>query len=120
MTRQRSFTKYEHKVFPNFRQQISKAESTEDVKKFFVYATRELFEQISEGVFDVEYEDVALAPHEESQYVVSKRLLSNEDFASVWTDSDLPDVVSRLADSAMSRYKHLEKHPEKTSAKIRM
>jgi hypothetical protein len=120
MTNQKSFTKYEHKVLPNFRQQISKAESTEDVKKFFVYTARELFEEISDGNLDIEYEDIALNPHGAPQYTVSGRLLSNENFASVWKDSDLPAVVSRLAESAMSRYKHLEKHPEKTSAKIRM
>jgi len=46
MTKQLSFTKYEHKILPNFRQKISKAESTEDVKKFFVYTAKELFENI--------------------------------------------------------------------------
>ncbi|MEW6665715.1 MAG: hypothetical protein AB1512_10915 [Thermodesulfobacteriota bacterium] len=39
---------------------------------------------------------------------------------SYWTDSDLPHVIERLAEAATGRYKHVEKHPEKTEAKIRM
>ena len=40
--------------------------------------------------------------------------------AAIWVDNQPPLVVDRLAHSAVSRYKHLEKSPEKTDAKIRM
>lgn len=98
---------------------ISKAESTEDVKKFFVYTATELFENIFEGKIDFEYEDIALMPNNDSHYKVSKRLFSLKDFASVWNNSDLPIIIDRLAESAMHRYKHLKKRPEKTEAKIK-
>jgi hypothetical protein len=42
MTKQIFFSKYEQKVLPNFRQKINEAESTEDVKKFFIYTVKEL------------------------------------------------------------------------------
>lgn len=120
MTQQRSFTKYENKILPGFRQKINKAESAEDVKKFFVYTAIEFFENIFEGQMYFEYEDFALTPDISPNYRLSERLLSSKSFVSAWHDSDLPRVINRLAESALHRYKHLEKHPEKTDAKIRM
>ncbi len=84
MTKQISFSKYEQKVLPNFRQKINEAESTEDVKKFFIYTVKELLESILPEKFGFEYEDVALMPGSEPYYVLSKRLLS---------DSDNPEVI---------------------------
>lgn len=118
--RQVSFTKHENRVLPNFRQRINKAESTEDVKKFFVYTARELFDEIFEGKIDLEYEDFSLMQNRAPYYRLSERLLSLEDFRFVWNDSDLSRVLCRFAESAMRRCKHLEKHPEKTDAKIRV
>jgi hypothetical protein len=118
MAKQLSFTKYEHQVIPRFREKISKAESTEDVKKFFIYTAMELFENIFAGKMSFEYEDIALMPHATPPYTLNKRLVSSGDFTSVWNDSDLPHLIGRLAERAVNRYKHLEKHPEKTDAKI--
>ena len=120
MTQQQSFTKYENKILPRFRRNINKAESTEDVKKFFVYTAIEFFEHIFEGQMNFEYEDFVLTPHIAQNYRLSERLLSSESFVSVWNDSDLHRVLYRLAESALHRYKHLERHPEKTDSKIRM
>ena len=120
MSKQISFSKYEQKVLPNFRQKISQAESTEDVKKFFVYTVQELLESIFAGKIDFEYEDVALMPGSEPYYILSKRLLSSVEFKPVWNDSDLPRLLSRLGETAVHRYKHLQKRPEKTESKIRM
>jgi len=119
MIKQLSFTRYERKILPNFRQMISKAESSEDVKKFFIYTAIELFKNIFEEKTDFEYEDISLVWTGDPYYKVSKRLLSLEDFASVWHNSDLPVIVGHLAESAMHRYKHLQKYPEKTEAKIK-
>ncbi|MBN1931751.1 MAG: hypothetical protein JW786_09115 [Desulfobacterales bacterium] len=120
MTKQLSFTKYEHEILPEYRQNLNKAESTEDVKKFFVYTVRELFKNIFEDKIDFEYDDISLMPDSKVNYKMSERLVSTEAFASLWSDSDLPHLIARLAESAMNRYNHLEKHQEKTDAKIRM
>ena len=69
---------------------------------------------------DFEYEDFSLTSGNAPNYTLSKRLLSSKKFMSLWNDSDLPRLISRLSESAVRRYKHLEKHPEKTDAKIRM
>ena len=60
MTERLSFTKHEHEFLPNFRQRINEAESTEDVKKFFVYTAKELLESIFEGKMEFEYGDLCL------------------------------------------------------------
>jgi hypothetical protein len=120
MAKQLSFTKHEHEVLPDLRQKLNKAESTEDVKKFFIYTALELLEKIFEGEMHFDYEDIALTPGSTSNYTVSQRLLSSEAFTSVWNHSDLPNLMGRLAESAINRYRHLEKHPEKTDAKIRI
>ena len=120
MTKQLSFSKYENQALPSFREKTNMAESTEDVKKFFGYTTCELFANIFEGRIAFEQDDIMLHKDEEPYYRVSDRLLNTEEFTSVWNCSDLPRVTGQLAKTAMNRYRHLEKHPEKTNAKIRM
>ena len=119
MTKQLSFTKYENKALPNFRQKINKAESTEDVKKFFVQTFSELFEDIFGGEMKFGYEDFKLRPDRDPYYKLSDRVFSSKSIRSVWNESDLSQVLSRFAEPAMHRYKHLEKNPEKSENKIR-
>ena len=119
MTKQLSFTKFEHKVLPKFRHKINEAESTEDVKKFFVQTTKELFEDIFGGEMDFEYEDFKLRVDIDPFYVLSDRVLSSQNIQSVWDTSDLPRIICRLAESAVGRYKHLERNLEKSDTKIR-
>lgn len=120
MAKQLSFTKFEQQIVPGFRQKINLAESTEDVKKFFVYSANRLMEKIFEDKIRFEYGDIMLAPLNEPGYTLSPRLRSSEAFLSMWQESDLPDVLNRLADSAVGRYRRLMKNPEKTESKIRM
>ena len=120
MTKQISFTKQQHQVLPEFRRKISHAESTEDIKKFFYGTTRELFNLVFDGKMTFNYEDIALMPGSKDKYWMSERLLNSGGFKSVWDQSDLPAMVGRLATTSLNRYVHLEKHPEKTDAKIRM
>ena len=120
MAKQLSFTQNEQDVLPDFRQRINLAESTEDVKKFFVYTVKELFEDVFERKIDITYEDVELNFGEDPFFSVSDRLLALDAFSSVWNCSDLPNVLARFAKSAIKRSIHLEKHPEKTDSKIRM
>ncbi|MFZ5774428.1 MAG: hypothetical protein ACOY3Z_02965 [Thermodesulfobacteriota bacterium] len=120
MTRQLSFSKYEQAILPGFRERINQAESTEDVKKFFGQTTDELMKNAFQGSLATAWNDITLDEKAEGGFAVSGRLLASEEFTSVWNSSDLPNVVSRFAKTAMNHYKHLLKHPEKTNAKIRM
>ncbi|MFH1216277.1 MAG: hypothetical protein V1706_07230 [Pseudomonadota bacterium] len=120
MTTQLSFTKIENELLPEFRRKIGTAESTADVKKFFVYTMQELIRQVFSGSIEVGYEDVALLPNQVPPYSISSSVQDHENFSAIWTSSDLPHVISRFTESALNRHRHLEKNPEKTEAKIRM
>lgn len=120
MSKQISFTKYSNQVLPHYRERISKAESTEDVKKFFVYTTRELFAGVFAGELELDYEDVALTPKIPPHFLLSDRLLADSRFAASWKDSDLPTILGHLADTAVKRYTHLEKNPAKIMTKLRI
>jgi hypothetical protein len=91
-----------------------------DVRKVFAYTARVLIDKIFNGAVKLRDDDVTLELSGESQFSISNRLFSTEDFESAWKNSDLPRMVSRFAETAVRRIKHLEKHPEKTDAKIRM
>lgn len=119
MSKQISFTKIEKALLPEFRKKIGTAESTEDVKKFYVRTMQNLVHQAFSGKIDLQYDDIELTPDNEPPFVMSKRLLNEADFSSAWKASDLPHVVARFTENAVNRYRHLEKNPEKTEAKIR-
>jgi hypothetical protein len=118
MARQLSFSKYEQELRPELRQNMNIAESTEDVKKFFVYTVQKLFGRVLERKEAITYEDIRLDPREQSGFIISDKLLRDPDFAAVWQDSDLYNIVKRIAGAAGNRHKHLEKNPAKTEAKI--
>lgn len=120
MTTQLSFTKIENNLLPRFRNMIGSAESTEDVKKFYVYIMQDLFHQVFDGSIKVSFEDIMLAPDKTPPYLLTDNLQSQKDFASTWNISDLSHVVTRFSEAAVNRFKHLEKNPGKTETKIRM
>lgn len=120
MTKQFSFTKYENEIMADFRERLNKAESTEDVKKFFAYTIKSLMENIFGDKLDFRLDDVVLTTGEEPYYSLNERLLEVGEFRGAWGDSDLPRVLARLAGSALKRHIHLEKNPGKTESKIRM
>ncbi|MDD5207218.1 MAG: hypothetical protein PHS17_17465 [Desulfobacterales bacterium] len=99
---------------------MSKAESTVEVKQVFVQTVEELLKDVLDEKIKFEEEDLSLLPHADPCFKVSDRLRSDRLLKTYWTESDLPHVIHRLAESATGRYKHLEKHPEKTEVKIRM
>jgi len=118
MTKQISFSKYEQELRPEYWQMMNSAESTEDVKKFFVRTVLELFERVFEGGTLVDYEDVHLDLKRKEGFVLSKRLQGIPDFVSAWKKSDLRHIVKRMAQFAVKRHKHFEKHRDKTEAKM--
>ncbi len=119
MTTQHSFTKVENNLLPRFRKMIGSAESTEDVKKFYVYIMQDLFHQVFSGNITLNFEDIMLAPDSSPPYLVAEHLLSQEKFNDTWNTSDLSHVVARFTETAINRFKHLEKNPGKTESKIR-
>ncbi len=120
MTTQLSYSKIEKELLPKFRKEISTSESTEDVKKFFSYTMQDLLTRVFSGKAKLVYGDVSLQCELEPPFVLSTTVRELEEYASIWNNSDLPQVLSRFATIAAHRHIHLQKHPEKTEAKIRM
>ena len=117
---QHSFSKIENDLQHKFRKLTNEAESTEDVKKSFVFCMQELFNLASIGQLELQYEDIELLPEGNPYFVFSDKVRSREEFASIWNDSDLSQIVLRFAELASNHHKHLTKNPKKTEAKIRM
>jgi len=120
MTKRVSFTKYLNKLLPKFREDMNRAESTEDVRKFFSYTVKELLKDIIEKEIEIRDEDIIFLPEKPPYFSLSQKLFSDDRLKNMWEESDLPHIIEKLADSALGRFKHLEKHPEKTESKIRM
>jgi len=78
------------------------------------------FLKIFSGEVKIRDDDVTLGSSEKSCFSLSNRLSSGEGFKLTWDKSDLPRMVGRFAETAVRRIKHMEKHSEKTDAKIRM
>ncbi|EPR41815.1 hypothetical protein dsx2_2981 [Desulfovibrio sp. X2] len=118
MTKQVSFTKIENQLRPLFRERLDQAESVEDVKKFFVYTARELLDSALGVMGTTRYEDVSLAPHLAEGYEFSPGFAMRSDFKDAWSESDLSRIMQDFAETACKRYRHLEKNPAKTEAKM--
>jgi hypothetical protein len=115
MTKQLSFTKQEHEIRPEFREMLDQAESVEDVKKFFFQTVRKLLSEITDKDWDIEFHrDVKLDLERGEGWVFSDRLLDQNGLRQLMDDSDLDNILDRLAEKAWNRYRHLNKHPEKT------
>ena len=113
-----SYTKYENEVIHKYRNNLNHAESVEDVKKFFSYTMQELMAKVFDGKLDMHYEDVQLCVDNKAGFTISNALKQKTAFGQVWEDSDLSSIMSRLAESASNRFRHLSGHPEKTNAKF--
>ena len=118
MTKQVSFSKYEQELRREYRQRINSAESTEDVKKFFVRTVTDLFEKALGRKVEADYEDVHLDPRRKDGFVISKGVWTIPGFVLAWKTSDLPKIVERMAEFAIKRHKRLEAHRDKTEAKM--
>ena len=119
MTKQRSLTRIERNLKRVYRRDLGLAESAPDVRNFFFYAIRELFTQIFADRINVGFTDVRLDANSARGFVCSARLRAEPEFKTWWQGSELPDVMSRLAESANHQLMHLAEHnPLKTEVKM--
>ena len=114
-----SFSKLEKKLLPQHRNRLNHAESVEDVKKFFFYTIKELFEKGFGGNMQLRAEDVSLSPQMAPYFRVSKAIQDRNDFRDSWQGSDLSMIIQRLATSSVHRYQHLEDNALKSRLKIK-
>ena len=119
MATQISYSKFENDLIHHYRNQISGAESSTDVEKFFDYAIRELCKKVFKDDILLKQQDFQFLQESDPLFQVHRRLLNTEAFKEIWDNSDLPHIVERFAQTANNRAIHLEKHKEKTNLKIR-
>lgn len=113
-----SYTKYENQIVHKYRDSLNHAESVEDVKKFFSYSMQELLQKVCDSQLTVNYDDIQLGLSSGKPFIISEALQQQGAFNRVWSASDLPLIMSRLAVPAQNRFNRLQGHPEKTQSKI--
>ena len=118
MTQMMSFIKYEHQILPKFREQLNQAESVEDVKKFFIGTIQQFLELATDGNISADYEDILLVPDSKAGYSLNAQLANSKEMKEM-ENSDLTAVISRFAEQAVHRHKHLAKNNTKTNLKIK-
>ena len=118
MKKGKSFAKHEQDVRALFRSNLGKAESDEDVKKFFTYAVKELFDATLEKKVTVDQNDFWLDSEEKDGFSLSDHLLQDETFLEAWKNTDLHQIVKRMAETAHKQCLHFEKHRDKTERKM--
>ena len=115
MSQRISFTKIENELWPEYRDRLNKAESTEDVKKFFAYTATELLNQVLESRgAKARFEDVQLNPEGDGLFTLSSDFRESRDVSEVFHGSDLQDILERMARAAVKRYQHLSRNPNKS------
>ncbi|BFR47957.1 hypothetical protein RVX_R10180 [Nitratidesulfovibrio sp. HK-II] len=119
MTRQVSFTRLEQAQLPGFRERLDRAESPDEVRRFFAETVATLLADALGAAEAVRYDAVALSPDAADGYALDGTIRALPGFAGIWTDSDLPRIVGDFARVAVKRYRHLVGNPERTEAKTR-
>lgn len=119
MTRQVSFTRLEQAQLPGFRERLDRAESPDEVRRFFAETMATLLSDALGTAGAVRYDDVALSPDAADGYELAPAVRAVQGFAGIWNDSDLPRIVGGFARVAEKRFRHLAGNPERTEAKTR-
>lgn len=119
MTRQVSFTRLEQALAPGFRERMDKAETVEDVRRFFAETVATLIADALGESASVRNEHVVLCPENETGYELHETVKAGEGFAAMWETSDLSRIIGDFARVAGKRATHLARNPERTEARIR-
>ena len=120
MGKQMSFTGLEREYVPRLRSLINRAEDRVDLENHFRHTVADMLNRIfSAHKLRISAEDVIFDPGEGEHYSVSRSLFDYEPFRATWENSNLKQVIRGFAHSAYRRYRHLDRHPEKTEKKIR-
>ncbi|MBI9111947.1 hypothetical protein [Maridesulfovibrio ferrireducens] len=114
-----SFNAYERELEPGYRAMIDKAESTEDIRKFYERTALDFLQKAVGDQFDIGTDSLMFAPDSKPGYLLSPPLMENADFQAIVDQSDLTNILNRFTERAVNKYAHMDrKHPDKTEAKI--
>ncbi|HHH84439.1 MAG TPA: hypothetical protein ENL15_00620 [Firmicutes bacterium] len=120
MSRTLSFTNHARVAFSELRERLNQTERPQEaLKEFAVAATSFLKKACNEKGVNLPGEAVSLTPGEKRLFIIHPSLMEQEIFQRLWADSDLPHIITQMAEQATNRWIHLSKHQEKTNKKIR-
>ncbi|TDT71480.1 hypothetical protein EV215_0856 [Hypnocyclicus thermotrophus] len=119
MSSQYSFIQYEKNYQHQFRNKLNNAEEPVEVLKIFSQIISLMLNEIFEEEIKVEYEDIKLLPNDDTEYKISDKLLSNPKVNEIFNNSDIKNIIFRFSNTAIHKYRSLNKHNEKTKLKIR-
>jgi hypothetical protein len=119
MSRRISFTKLENELVRSYREKINTASAAEDITSAFSGTMSKLLAgALGERMPEVR-DAVTFDPRAKPFYRLSDVLNSDKVFKGVMEESDLPQIISRFAETANRRRRRILEHREKTEAKIR-
>jgi hypothetical protein len=118
MTVQSSFTKVRNDLMHGFREKMSRAESTEDVRKFYVNTMLDLISRVVGQNTTLNPDDIRLSPESTDGYFLNPTVIDHPHFRAAWNDSDLPHIMDDFTQKALNRYSRLSTGNEKTRLKI--
>jgi hypothetical protein len=101
-----TYTALETALLPTFAAALAASRHKADVEKYFAYAVMELLHGVLADTSqrpDVLYEDIALTPHAPPGYALGTRLTAQPALAQALSQSELPAILARLAETATER-----------------
>lgn len=118
MDRRESYTRFERELESGFRVQVDLAETSEEVRAVFERTARDLLFMTMGPGMELAPGDVRLAPDVREGFLLSERLRDDRRVGAAVARSDLWHILRRLAGRALRRMAHIERHPERTEAKM--
>ncbi len=114
-----SYSAYEKKYWPSFRDKINHSENCNEVAALFSSTVASILNDIDD-ILEVRNDEVNFIPQEETcNYSFEHRLTDGPRLKAYFDESDIGSILDRFAYAAVNRHTHLNKHPEKTNSKIK-
>ncbi len=102
-----SYVHLEREFTKPYRSELNKVKRSEEVERIFSRTVINLLSKISNDVNDSLEEYVKLTPNSSPFYKLENPLMQIKEVSSAISNSDLPAILSRLAEDAKNRYIHL-------------
>lgn len=119
MIKSYSFTLLEKMLTPEFRKKVNEAESVGELTSIYSKTMVTLFQKTVPDSLTVLEGDIVFSPKDNPMFTIHPRLQGKAEIQNLMENSDLPKVLERFARSVNRRFKHLQKHVQKTQLKIR-
>ncbi len=113
-----SFSKVEKSIASQFRAKLDQVEGMPELADLLCSTLATVCSE-AVPIMDFTSDDFSFDPLAPPYFKVDRSLLRSPAFRLVWDNSDLKAIGCRLAHSCYKRTRRMERHCEKTNAKIR-